>query len=206
MALVEGLGSAKTPSWLGILRVWSLQDPEEEGTSGVDAKSTRNVRVEAGGTQVAGHVGLHALGSFADRLGLGETLSAAVGWTGRGTPVHDRSKVLTQAMLMLAGGGDSCADIETLASQGRLFGEVSSDTTLYWTFTDTLDADAVDRARQAVAAIRDRVWAQSSATCGDGPVILDVDASLVEIHFREQGGHRGALQGWFRVPPDVLFR
>ena len=132
MALVEGLGSAKTPSWLGILRVWSLQDPEEEGTSGVDAKSTRNVRVEADGTQVAGHVGLHALGSFADRLGLGETLSAAVGWTGRGTPVHDRSKVLTQAMLMLAGGGDSCADIETLASQGRLFGEVSSDTTLYW--------------------------------------------------------------------------
>ena len=104
VALVEGLGSAKMPSWLGILRVWSLQDPEEEGTSGVDAKSTRNVRVEAGGTQVAGHVGLHALGSFADRLGLGETLSAAVGWTGRGTPVHDRSKVLTQAMLMLAGG------------------------------------------------------------------------------------------------------
>ena len=121
----------------------------------MNAQSTRNVRVEAGGTQVAGHVGLHALGSFADRLGLGETLSAAVGWTGRGTPVHHRAKVLTQAMLILAGGGDSCADIETSASQGRLFGEVSSDTTLYRTFTDTLDADAVDRARQAVAAIRD---------------------------------------------------
>ena len=57
-------------------------------------------------------------GSFADRLGLGEIFSAAVGWTGGGTPVHDRSKVLTQAMLLLAGGGDSCADIETLASQG----------------------------------------------------------------------------------------
>ena len=41
-----------------------------------------------------------------------------MGWTGGGTPVHDRSKVLTQAMLLLAGGGNSCADIETLASQG----------------------------------------------------------------------------------------
>ena len=46
----------------GILWVWSLQDPEEEGTSEVDAHSTRNVRVEAGGTQVPGHVGFHALG------------------------------------------------------------------------------------------------------------------------------------------------
>ena len=63
VALVVGLGSAKMPSWGGgILRVWSLQDPEEEGTSEVDAHSTRNVRVEAGGTQVPGHVGFHALG------------------------------------------------------------------------------------------------------------------------------------------------
>ena len=63
VALVVGLGSVKMPSWGGgILWVWSLQDPEEEGTSEVDAHSTRNVRVEAGGTQVPGHVGFHALG------------------------------------------------------------------------------------------------------------------------------------------------
>lgn len=34
--------------------------------------------------------------------------------------MHDRGKVLTQAMLMLAGGGEACADIEHLRSQGRL--------------------------------------------------------------------------------------
>jgi hypothetical protein len=76
----------------------------------MNANSTRNVIVESGGTQVVGHVGLHALGMFGDRLGIGETLSQAVGWNGPGVPVHDRGKVLTQAMLMLAGGGEACTE------------------------------------------------------------------------------------------------
>ena len=100
----------------------------------MNANSTRNVIVEPGGTQVVGHVGLHALGMFADRLGVGSALSQAVGWSGSGTPVHDRGKVLTQAMLMLAGGGEACTDIEALATQDRLFTNVCSDTTLYRTF------------------------------------------------------------------------
>ena len=52
----------------------------------MNANSTRNVVVESGGTQVVAHVGLHALGSFADRLGVGERLSSAVGWSGPGVP------------------------------------------------------------------------------------------------------------------------
>jgi len=114
----------------------------------MNATSTRVVVVEAGGTQVVGHVGLHALGAFADRLWVGETLSRAIGWAGPGMPVHDRGRVLTQAMLMLAGGGGSCSDIEALASQDRLFGGVCSDTTLYRTFTQTLDDTTVERARR----------------------------------------------------------
>ncbi len=77
----------------------------------MNANSTRNVIVESGGTQVVGHVGLHALGMFGDRLGVGEALSQAVDWNGPGIPIHDRGKVLTQAMLMLAGGGEACTDI-----------------------------------------------------------------------------------------------
>ncbi len=66
-------------------------------------------------------------------------------------------EVLTQTMLMLSGGGESCADIEALASQNRLFGSVCSDTTVYRTFTDTLSPDVVDRARRAMAGVRDDV-------------------------------------------------
>ncbi len=181
------------------------QDPKQEGISEVNANSTRDVRVEAGGTQVVGHVGLHALGSFADRLGLGERLSEALGWNGGGIPLHDRGRVLVQAMVMLAGGGESCTDIETLRSQSRLFGEVCSDTTLYRTFTETLDVDAVERARQAVSLIRDRVWERSAATTGNGPVILDLDASLVEIHSENKQGTAANFKRGFGFHPMFCF-
>lgn len=170
----------------------------------MNANSTRGVVVEAGGTQVVGHVGLHALGAFADRLSVGETLSEAVGWSGAGTPTHDRGRVLTQAMLMLAGGGESCADIEVLSSQERLFGDVCSDTTLYRTFTETLTPDAMNRARRAMAGVRDDVWRRTTATDGD-EVILDVDATLVEIHSENKEGTAPNYDGGFGFHPVFCF-
>lgn len=70
----------------------------------MNANSAVRVKVEGGGDQVVAHVGLHALGAFADRLGLGHSLSARIRITGERMPLHDRGKVLVQAMLMLAGG------------------------------------------------------------------------------------------------------
>lgn len=172
----------------------------------MNANSTRDVVVESGGTQVVGHVGLHALGAFADRLDVGETLSRAVGWSGPGTPIHDRGRVLTQTMLMLAGGGESCADIEALAPRGRLFADVCSDTRLYRTFTDTLTPDAVDRARQAMAGVRSEVWGRlASITGGDDAVILDVDATLVEIHSENKDGAAAHYNGGYGFHPLFCF-
>ena len=93
----------------------------------MNRNSTLNVGVEAGGTQVVAHAGLHALGRFADRIGLGASLSTAIPWAGERAPLHDRGTVLTHAMLMLAAGGEACSDIEFLVSQPRLFGQVASD-------------------------------------------------------------------------------
>ncbi|MCP4966021.1 MAG: hypothetical protein GY926_12395 [bacterium] len=86
------------------------------------------MKVEPGGTGVVAHVGLHAVGAFADRLGLGNALSEALVWRDPGVPVHDRGKVLVQSALMLAGGGESCLDIEHLRVGPDLFGSVPSDT------------------------------------------------------------------------------
>ena len=172
----------------------------------MNANSTRNVVVDTRGTQVVAHVGLHALGSFADRLGVGERLSSAVGWSGPGIPVHDRGRVLCQAMLMLAGGGESCTDIESLAAQGRLFGDVCSDSTLYRTFTDSLDGDTLVRARHAIGRIRGEVWERIPAvTGGDDPVILDIDASLVEIHSENKDGTAPNFKGGFGFHPMFCF-
>jgi hypothetical protein len=171
----------------------------------MNANSTRNVVVESGGSQVVGHVGLHALGSFGDRLGVGDTLSEAIGWDGPGIPVHDRGRVLVQTMLMLSGGGESCADIEALGSQGRLFGVVCSDTTLYRTFTQTLTGEAMERARRAMAEIRAKVWQRTSVTDGDTPVVLDVDATLVEVHSENKDGAAAHYAGGYGFHPLLCF-
>ena len=49
----------------------------------MQAISAVPARIEDGGEGAVGHVGLHTLGVFADRLGLGEALSRAVPWAGR---------------------------------------------------------------------------------------------------------------------------
>jgi len=147
----------------------------------VNGNSTRRVVVEPGGTGVVAHVGLHALGCFADRLGLGDSLSARIPWAGGGVPLHDRGKVLVQSALMLAGGGECCLDIEHLRVGGDLFGSVPSDTTVFRTFHE-ISADTRAGIAEAVAKVRAQVWSRSAATTGTDPVILDIDASLVDIH------------------------
>ncbi len=128
-----------------------------------------------------------------------------MGWSGPGVPVHDRGRVLTQAMLMLAGGGESCTDIETLAPQDRLFGSVCSDTTLYRTFTETLNGAAVVRARQAMAEVRTKVRQRIPALGGGGPVVVDLDASLVEIHSENKDGAAPHFKGGYGFHPLFCF-
>lgn len=91
----------------------------------------------------------------------------------------------------------SCADIETLILQDRLFVGVCSDTTLYRTFTQALDADTVGQARRAMAGVRAEVWRRTAATGGDGAVVLDVDASLVEVHSENKDGAAAYCTGGF---------
>lgn len=168
----------------------------------MDGNSTLRVGVEAGDRQVVAHVGLHALGAFADRLAFGHRLSAQIAWSGERAPVHDRGTVLVQAMLMLAGGGESVADIEHLRTQDRLFGPVPSDTTLRRTILAIDSATLTDLAT-AVAETRAEVWARSAAT--SGPVVLDIDASLVEIHSENKAGTAPHFKGGFGFHPMFCF-
>lgn len=126
--------------------------------------------MEGSGNQVVAHAGLHALGPFADRVGLGDGLSAAMPLRGERLPLHDRGKVLVQAMLMLAGGGESCADIEVFRSQDRIFTEVCSDTTLWRVLNGELTPEVLDGLRAAVAGVRRQVWDRSTATGGSAGV------------------------------------
>ena len=170
----------------------------------MNANSTRRVVVEPGGTGVVAHVGLHALGCFADRLGLGGSLSSRIPWSGSGFPLHDRGKVLVQAALMLAGGGESCLDIEHLRIGVDLFGSVPSDTTVARTFHEITPSTRSGIA-EAMAEMRAEVWSRSSATTGTGPVLLDIDASLVEIHSENKEQTAPTYKGGFGFHPLFCF-
>jgi len=180
------------------------QKTDRKGTCEVNRNSALNVVVEAGGTQVVAHAGLHALGRFADRIGLGSGLSAAIPWAGERAPFHDRGVVLTHAMLMLAAGGEACSDIEFLVSQPRLFGPVASDSTLYRTIraiTPTVLAALIAQA----AVTRGQMWRRMSATTGTAMVVLDIDASLVQIHSENKAGTGPNYKGGFGFSPMFCF-
>jgi hypothetical protein len=160
--------------------------------------------VETGGEGVAAHVGLHCLGRFADRLGLGDLLSAQIPIMSERLPVHDRGKVLVQAMLMMAGGGEACSDIEKLRAQPSLFGAVPSDSTLYRTFFQLSPATVVGL-WQAMSRARAEVWSRAAAVTGGGRVVLDIDSSLHEIHSENKELTGPTYKGGFGFHPVYCF-
>jgi hypothetical protein len=175
-----------------------------KGTWRVNGNSVRRVRVEAGGDGVVAHVGLHALGALADRLGLGDALSARIAPAGERLPIHDRGKVLVHSMLMLAGGGEACSDIEALRAQERLFGSVPSDSTLYRSYRQISPA-TLGGLWEAMAEVRAEVWHRSSVTNNDRPVVLDIDATLVEVHSENKAGTGPTYKRGFGFHPMLCF-
>ena len=170
----------------------------------MNATSTCRLRVETGGEGVAAHVGLHCLGRFADRLGLADLLSARIPVMTERLPVHDRGKVVVQAMLMMAGGGEACSDIERLRAQPALFGAVPSDSTLYRTFFQ-LNPTTVTGLWEAMTQARTQVWSRAAATTGPAAVVLDIDASLHQIHSENKELTGPTYKGGFGFHPVYCF-
>ena len=170
----------------------------------MNGNSTRRAAVEPGGTGVVAHVGLHALGQFADRLGLGDALSSRIPWAGNGFPLHDRGKVLVQMALVLAGGGESCLDIEHLRTGPDLFGSVPSDTTVTRAFHE-ITPETRTALLEAISEVREQVWGHLAAAQGTDPIVLDIDATLVEIHSENKELAAPTYKGTYGFHPMFCF-
>jgi len=118
---------------------------------------------------------------------------------------HHRGKVLVQAMLMLAGGGESCADIEYLRPEESLFGEVCSDSTLYRTLRNEIDAATLAALKQGSAELRAKVWRRAKLTKGHEAVVLDIDASLIEVVSENKEDTAPNYKGGFGFHPMFCF-
>ncbi len=166
--------------------------------------STVRVKVEPGGNGVVAHVGLHALGSFADRMGLAGAPSSRLRGRTRRAAFHDRGKLIVQVALMLAGGGETCADIEHLRSGEDLFGNVASDSTVPRAIHE-ITPELRSELAEAVSEVRGKIWERTAQTKGTGPVYLGIGASLVEIHSENKQQTAATYRG-LRFSPDLLLR
>ncbi|MEO3936386.1 transposase [Dermatophilaceae bacterium Soc4.6] len=145
--------------------------------------------VSADGTGVVAHAGNVATRLMADRVGLTGALSTAMARRGF-TPGHDRGRVLADVAVLIAGGGEAIADINTLRHQRDALGSVASAPTVWRTLKGLTPAVA-KRIDQARAKVRAHVWSQlpggvpsskvADSDLGD-VVVLDVDATLVTAH------------------------
>ena len=95
-------------------------------------------------------------------------------------------------------------DIEHLRLQPDLFGSVPSDSTVFRSFHQIGSTTRAGIA-EAMAEMRAKVWSRSSVTKGSSSVVLDIDASLVEIHTDGKEHAAPTYKGGFGFHPMFCF-
>ena len=100
---------------------------------------------------------------------------------------HDPGQVLVDLAVMMADGGDCLSDLAVLRNQPALFGAVASTPTAS-RVVDDVDASLLGAIRGARAEARIAAWAAGlDPTSKVNPVILDIDATLVDSHSEKEG-------------------
>lgn len=173
---------------------------------------SRRLVVTASGKGVVSHAGAVALRLTADRTGLTSALSGALHREDF-DPGHDRGRVLTDAAVMMADGGNTVRGIDVLRHQADLLGPVASPATLSRALGE-IDQQALDRIDAARATVRAWVWDLIVARHGRIPparipggdlgeqIVLRIDAHFIDAYSRKQ--HAGRMRGRFGLHPMAV--
>jgi hypothetical protein len=161
------------------------------------------------------HAGTALLRELAERAGLRAEYAAAVDGLRRRGGGHDPGQVLVDLVVMLANGGEAIADIAALAHQPDLYGPVASAATA-WRVLAGIDAGRLGDLRLARAGARERAWLARAEQTGRmlpparaagrdlDYVVLDIDATLIEVHSeKEQASPH--FKGGFGMHPILCF-
>lgn len=129
------------------------------------------------------------MGSQAGAVLLVETVRKS-GLEAATSAVHDPGKILLEAVLAVALGGDCLADVGMLRAESAVFGPVASDPTVYRRIGKPAAAGqrALAALRAARAEVREHVrqLAGNAAPDADGQVIVDLDGVLVLARSEKQ--------------------
>lgn len=169
-------------------------------------RRTRRLQVVAGGESLLSSAGGSLLIETARTVGLDRALCEQLApWVSR-RATHESGKVVLDLAVAIALGGDCLADLAVVRAQPDLFGRVASDPTVSRLIatlaTDSGQALAALRAARAVA--RERAWALVPVAAEPGPVVIDIDATLVEAHSEKEGATPTFKRG-FGFSPILAF-
>ena len=95
--------------------------------------------------------------------------------------LHDPGKTALDLVVAIALGGDCLADAAVVRAQPEVFGTVASDPTIAGSSTPWA-MTRPPRLIGARAAARSTVWDHRSPVLTTGPVVVDLDATLVGAH------------------------
>jgi hypothetical protein len=164
------------------------------------------VRIESGRESLISSGGAAMLLQAAAVGGLADELSRVLSPWRLARSVHDPGKTVLDLVVAIALGGDCLADAAVVRAQSELFGTVASDPTIS-RLIDTLGDDAaaaITAIRAARVAARAKVWGHRSPVPISGPVVVDLDATLVGAHSEKEGATANFKRG-FGFHPLLAF-
>ena len=165
----------------------------------IGGTGSKTVDVAADGTGLSSRAGTALLSLMTIRLGLTDSMCAALEGTRERRSPHDPGRVFCDLAVMLADGGRCVSDLQALAGQPSLFGEVASVSTARRAML-SIGEKELDRIRQARARARERAWA---AGASPERVILDFDATPITSHSEKEGA-AGHYKGGFGFNPLLV--
>jgi hypothetical protein len=161
--------------------------------------SAKTVDVRADGTGLSSRAGTSLLALVADRVGLTDGLCDALQETRERRSAHDPGRVLCDLAVMLADGGRCVSDLQAIAGQSSLFGDVASISTARRVVRSVGDSE-LDGIRGARARARARAWEAGAAP---ERVILDFDATPIDVHSEKEHA-AGHYKGGFGFNPLLV--
>jgi hypothetical protein len=130
----------------------------------------------------------------AEKIGLVKGLSEALAPWRKPLATHDPGKIVLDLAIAVAAGADCAADVSVLRTQPGMFGPVASDPTVS-RLVSTLAADApkaLSAIAKARATARAAAWKRAGEHAPDhgidaeNPLIVDLDATLLDAHSEKQ--------------------
>jgi hypothetical protein len=142
-------------------------------------------------THAIANAGLLLAATLAERLGIEQTADALIDLGGRAGAYRPGRKLLTLVHAMLA-GGDCIDDADLLrcgATSQVLGHQVMAPATL-GTFLRAFTFGHVRQLDRLTEQLLTRAWA-AGAGPGDGPMTMDLDSTVCEVHDHKQGAAYG---------------